>query len=126
MSATDYLGIVIQQSLADERWLDSVRVEARRQIGSWTFLLVAASEVELGEQLDGLRRAMQSDQPWYAHYFRDGELIVVFRDETFRIGGDPQTWAPAVQHGLGLGIPREQLDFKPRTEEDARTFFGMS
>ena len=40
MSEDDYLGYVILQSLADKSWLDRVRIEARRQIGTWTFLLV--------------------------------------------------------------------------------------
>ena len=65
------------------------------------------------------------DEPWYAHYFRDEELLVLFRDAIFASAG-PATWQAAVQHGLGLGIPREQLDFKPRTEEDARKFFAAN
>lgn len=39
-------------------------------------------------------------------------------------GTDPSSWGPAVEYGLKQDIPRAQLDFRPRTEEAARTFFA--
>ena len=121
-----YFGIVIEQSLADRSWLDGVRIEARRRPISWDFLLVSVDEDDLTEHLSSLQRAMRDDQPWYAHYFCDDELIVVFKHTALPITCDAETWAPAMDYGLSVGVPREQLDFKPRTTEDARAFFGLT
>ncbi len=121
----NYLGIVIEQSLANRSVLKDFRIEARRNVGSWEFLLVSISEPELEQHLQTLQEAMRPNEPWYAHYFAGNELLVVFRNALFRIGVDPSTWASAVEHGLALGIPREQLDFKPRTKTDALAFFGL-
>ena len=126
MSDDEYLGYVILQSLADKSWLDRVRIEARRQIGTWTFLLVPVEPAELDAQLADLQGALNVDEPWYADYARGDELIIVFRDEIFHLSCEPTNWAPAIEHGLKLGVPREQLDFKPRTAEESRRFFGLS
>jgi hypothetical protein len=46
------------------------------------------------------------------HFWRDQQVIAVFQDKTFEFTAtDKSTWAPAVAHGLKLGIPAEQLDF---------------
>ena len=75
------------------------------------------SAAKLDAHLADLRVRDKSGEPWYADYVRNDELVVVFRD-AISIGGDPSTWAPAVEHGLELGIPQEQLDFKARTAEE--------
>lgn len=125
MSADEYLGFVILQSLADKSWLDRVRLEARRQIGSWTFLLVPVEPAELDAHLADLECALNDGEPWYADYARVDELIVVFKDAIMHVS-NPANRAQAIEHGLSLGILREQLDFKPRTREESRRFFGLS
>lgn len=62
---------------------------------------------------------------WYAHFFRDQELIVVYQDRVFRATGDPSTWEEPIRYGRAHGIPLEQLDFHPRTKVDARSFFDV-
>lgn len=126
MSDDEYLGYIILQSLADKSWLDRVRIEARRQIGTWTFLLVPVEQAELDAHLADLERALKRDEPWYADYARGEELIIVFRDAIFHVGNGAECRAQAVGHGLRRGVPREQLDFKARTPEESRRFFGLS
>jgi hypothetical protein len=126
MSADEYLGYVILQSLADKSWLDRVRIEARRQIGTWTFLLVPVEPSELDAHLADLQSSLKSGEPWYADYACGEELVIVFRDAIFHVGNDPSKWTPAVEHGLKLGVSREQLDFKPRTAGESRRFFGLA
>lgn len=126
MSDDEYLGYVILQSLADKSWLDRVRIEARRQIGTWTFLLVPVEPAELDAHLTDLQGAFKVDEPWYADYARANELVIVFRDAIFHVGSEPSKWSQAVEHGLKRGVPRAQLDFKPRTAEESRRFFGLS
>lgn len=69
---------------------------------------------------------MRPDEPWYAHYFCDDDLVIVFQDAIVRVGTDPETWGPAIEAGSVRGIPREQLDFRPRTRADALEFFELS
>jgi hypothetical protein len=39
-------------------------------------------------------------------------MIVVFRNKTFNQKvTDKTTWEPAIQYGLSIGVPKEQLDF---------------
>lgn len=87
--------------------------------------MVSVPESELDDHVKLLQSQMIEDDAWYAHYFRDDELVVVFRDAVFRVGTDPKTWDAPVEHGIKSGIPLHQMDFDPRTEEDARRFFGL-
>lgn len=46
---------------------------------------------------------------WYAHFFRGGELFVVYQDCAFKVNTNLETWTEAVQYGLDNGISKEQL-----------------
>jgi hypothetical protein len=49
---------------------------------------------------------------WYAHFWRDDSMIVIFHDARFEVHRtDRATWVPAIEHGRAKGIPDEQLDF---------------
>jgi hypothetical protein len=123
-----YYGIVIEQSLADPAFAESLDVAYRKRDpdGSWVFLLVRIAYERLSSELERIRQAMVHDEPWYAHFFCGNELSVVFADAIFRLTTDPTSWKPAVEHGLALGIPREQLDFWPRTSEQVEEMLGIS
>lgn len=121
-----YLGVVVEQCLRDPRVLEGLHGLARRRGRSWTFHLVSVAEHELDRQVRTLQEHMVTDEAWYAHFFRDRELVVVYRDAVFRVTIDRATWTPAVEHGLRNGIPREQLDFWPRTWQEAMDFFGLA
>ncbi len=56
--------------------------------------------------------------PFYAHFYRNDELIVVFPDRVFYLKPDRSAWTPAVTYGKNLGIPEERLNFKPAKFED--------
>ena len=46
------------------------------------------------------------------HFWQDNDVIAVFPDAIFRFKhSDKSTWKPAVEHGLSIKIPEEQLDF---------------
>ena len=58
-------------------------------------------------------------QGYYAHFYRDMELLIVFRDKVFHVSTDPTTLGEAIEHGKTLGIAARQLDFSPcRVEEE--------
>jgi len=54
-------------------------------------------------------------QEFYFHFYRNNELIVVFRDKIFKVSPDKSTWGEVIAHGHQLKIADTQLDFTPNT-----------
>ena len=85
-------------------------------------------KVKVGEdEIDQMTEAVQENmahrvlfkkQEFYAHFHRDNELIVVFRDRVFRVSPEEATWGEAREHGRRLGIVEKQLDFIPNRFSD--------
>jgi hypothetical protein len=122
----DYLGVVIAESLSDPDELARLPVVASKRSNEWTFLLVSVEPDALDSHVSALQAAMRSDEAWYNHYFRDDELIVVFKKRVFTTSVDPGAWTELVDYGLAQGIPRGELDFEPRTLRGAEEVFGVS
>ncbi|MNI53621.1 hypothetical protein D3C73_1084670 [compost metagenome] len=122
-----YLGILVEQSLADRSILDELEILARKAVGSWNLLLVTVPEEALEQQLVHLQRHMihVREDCWYAHFFCGGKMSVLYEDAIFHTTTAPEDWEPAVQHGLNAGIPPEQLDFEPRTSQTAYALFNL-
>ena len=123
-----FYGIVIEQSLADPAFVETLDVVHRKQDpnGSWVFLLVRIASDRLFSELERIREALADDQPWYAHFFSGEKIAVVFSDAIISMTTDVTSWEAAIAHGLTLGIPREQLDFQPHTVEQVEEMFGLS
>jgi hypothetical protein len=123
-----FYGIVIEQSLADPAFTDTLDVVHRRQDpnGSWVFLVVRVAADRLETELERIREALTGNEVWYAHFFSADEIAVVFPDVVIRMTTDEASWTPAIEHGLALGIPVEQLDFWPHTVEQTEERFAIS
>ena len=47
------------------------------------------------------------------HFWRDNRMIVLFKKKRFTLDiENKNTWKEAIDYGLSIGIPREQLDFE--------------
>jgi len=57
-------------------------------------------------------------QEFYFHFYRDNELIIVYKDKIFKISPDKSTWIDAITYGKRLNISEKQLDFIPNRFED--------
>ncbi len=69
-------------------------------------ILVHATDKQIGALSSQVKRG------WYAHFWKDQRLVVVFRGEKFEFKSrDKSTWKEAVEYGKSVGIPEEQLDF---------------
>ncbi len=111
---TAYHGIVIDVSQKDPSALGELSIIGRREApdASWTLLKV---EVKPGD-LEGVIQRLQAnlvEDAFYFHFYRNDELIAVFKKKIFRTKTDPSTWGELVAYGLSLGIPERQLDFRP-------------
>lgn len=127
MGETDrWRGVVIAEGLDDPALINDLRV-ARAFItsegqpldengaeGRWHLYWVDVSDEEIDRIQDATRHA------WYAHFWRDEQLLVVYDDARFDLRREDQvTWQPAIDHGLGQGLRREWLDFP--TDDSAGT-----
>lgn len=104
-----------------------LNVISTRRVGGWEFILISISPDQFADAVATLQDSMVNihDDCWYAHFFRGSELIVVYQDRVFSVTVDPLTWEDPIEYGREHCVPREQLDFQPRTVVDARSFFGV-
>lgn len=50
---------------------------------------------------------------WYVHFWKKDKMIVLFKDKKFILDiNNKNTWKKAIEYGLSIGIPLEQLDFE--------------
>ena len=119
-STEDYHGIIIMESLKDKTILDSLQILGRKEGRVWTMLRVG---VEVGRFKDTIKSISENlmrvkEIPYYAHFYRNNELIVVFPGKTFFITPKRETWKPVLAFGKSKGIPEEMLDFSPCKFQD--------
>ncbi|MCL5116345.1 MAG: hypothetical protein M1272_04255 [Firmicutes bacterium] len=120
------LGVVVDHSLRDIEFVGELPVIAKRQAGTWGILLISVAEGGLDAMIQSLQKHMVSiaEDCWYAHFFGNGRLTVVYQDAVFAVSDGESTMA-AVQYGNDHGVPLEQLDFYPRTQAQAEAYFGL-
>lgn len=103
-------GIVIENSLADVSILSRVSILKSWSDGDWKLHKIVIDE-------EGARNFGKylADGAWFVHFWADNkeDIVVVFKDAVFDIkSSDRDTWEDAITHGVALGIPVEQLNFK--------------
>ena len=102
-----YKGIIVEESLDEKSFLNMLQSLSTKKVGDWTLNTVLISKHQI-EELPGY----MANGPWYAHFWHGNEILVVFKDYTFKlISNKPETWRPAIGHGISIGIPRTQLNF---------------
>ncbi len=114
-SSGDYHGIIVEESLRDPSVLDAVTILGRKKGTNWTLLRVGVEDQNLPSAIERVQQSLKVEGgvPFYAHFYRRGELIVVFPDQVFHVAPQRDTWTPVQAYGKSRGIPAEQLDFSP-------------
>ena len=107
-----YKGVIVEESLEDNRLINDLKIVSFRisqdenPADRWHLYTVLISDAEI----ENLSHKIKTG--WYAHFWQDRDIRVIFRNKTFKFNyDDKSTWKPAVDYGLKLGIPKEQLDF---------------
>lgn len=111
----EYKGTIIRESLTDQRILEKLHIvkeyvedDQDNPENNWHLVTVMVSKDEISEIQPFIKR----EGGWYMHFWKGNDVIVVFRDKTFTIKyNDKTTWKDAVDYGLSMGVPAEQLDF---------------
>ena len=111
-------GCIIAESLTDPAVINRLNVyrafisgptqktDDHGGTGRWHLYWVAGDRADIDAIQHLLKRG------WYAHFWHDKQITVVYSDARFEIVADDQsTWTDAVAHGRAHGIPDEQLDF---------------
>jgi hypothetical protein len=108
-----FRGIIVEESLADNRILNTLKIEKIRITGHpkkedrWHMY-----QVEIGsEEIECLKEQMLDG--WYSHFWNGDNVIAIFsQGKSFEFKySDKSTWETVVQYGLSIGIPLAQLDF---------------
>lgn len=114
----NYKGIVIAEGLDDPTVIndfnvykaritkDGIPVDYEGHLGRWHIYHVICSKKEINDL------QMHILKGWYAHFWRDNKIIVVYYDMQFEIlKDDKSTWKKAIEHGKAQGIPEVEFDF---------------
>ena len=119
-SEGDYHGILVQEGLREPSVLSAITILGRKTGTEWHLLRVGVGAEHLTSTMEQVQKSLKVEGgvPFYAHFYRPGELIVVFPDRVFHVTPDPDSWAPIIAHGKAHGIPPKQLDFAPCRFED--------
>ncbi len=116
----DYHGIIVQEGLRDPSVLNTMTILGRKKGADWLLLRVGVDAGRLSLTIKRMQESLKVEGgvPFYAHFYRPGELIVVFPDQVFRVTPRTDSWAPVLAYGKAHGIPAAQLDFVPCRFED--------
>lgn len=108
----EYKGTIIEESLSDNRIINELKIIGLRiskdenPADRWHLYTVNVSDADIS-RLAGIIKPK-----WYMHFWKDRQVIAIFQGKKFEFNyDDKSSWAPAVEHGLSIGIPKEQLDF---------------
>lgn len=110
----EYKGIIIEESLEDNRILNDFNVvdvqitNENNPNERWHLYKVKVSK----EEIEKLSNLIKSGK-WYMHFWKDNkDIIAVFRNKIFEFNyDDKSSWKSAVEYGLSVDMPKEQLDF---------------
>jgi len=119
--SNNYHGIIINASQKDQSVFSNIKIIGKHEVPKLNWILY---KVEIdSNNIDKLLLKLQDNMfetKYYFHFYRDNELIIVFKDKVFKAGADKSTWKEAIDHGKLSGIPEKQLDFYPCRIEDEK------
>ena len=114
----DWKGGIIAEGLSDPTIIgkfsvhkatiteDNMPIDYEGNIGRWHGYEIRCSREEINALQPYILRG------WYAHFWNEGKIIVVYNDKQFELlKDDKSTWREAIEHGKIQGIPENELDF---------------
>jgi hypothetical protein len=121
----EYHGIVLNISQKDKSIFKKLEVigSKRALLGLVTFYKIRIDSNQLDEVISKIQTNMSGHigpvrQEFYAHFYKNNDLIIAYKDKLFRITTDRTSWVEAIAYGRSLNIVEKQLDFTPCKFED--------
>jgi hypothetical protein len=120
-----YHGIILDLEFNDRHYPETFKIFAKRKSSSnqWLLYGVEVEDSKLEETISQIRTNFKTDKPYYAHFYNDEEVIVIFKDKVIKVSPHISTWKSVIEYGIKLGIPAEQLDFWPNRFQDEIHYF---
>lgn len=114
-----YSGLIIKESLKDERILDSVEIEAVEIWKTdntpryWTAITFSSNIEDFPERLSkALAFFSESGMIWYVDFQNEEYKYIVLRDKMLKYRrGDDEEKKSVFEKCVELGIKKEQLDW---------------
>lgn len=116
---SDYHCIVINLSQKDQQIFRKLNLLSSKTVIPHFLILhkIRVSPDQLQTTVSQLQDNMRT-KLFYAHLYRDKELIVVYKSRVLYASPDKATWSEIISYGRSLHIPSFWLDFKPCRFED--------
>jgi hypothetical protein len=118
----EYHGIIVDSSLRDKSFISQFKILSSKPSNTnpWNLYLVQVPAGQFHHKISLLQKNM-IPLGYYAHFYRDSELIIIFPDKIFKAHvRDRKSWMLSQEYGINLGISREQLGYKPVEVGDER------
>jgi len=93
-----------------------MKILGQKKSEKWTLLKVGVNENKIDKAVGLVQKNLLTEPtrtPYYAHFYRDEKLIVVFPEKIFHITPKKEAWLFAIEYGKSVGVPEEELDFEP-------------
>jgi len=120
----EYHGNFLDTEFKDSNFLKKFKVLKTRKskTNPWTHYLVVVKKEELEKVIKETQKQL-IEKGYYAHlYNEDGsEVIVIFQEKVFRTNSSKLE--EVKKYGRSLGIPENQLDIKPLTFEEEKSYY---
>ncbi len=117
-----YHAIVISNSLLKPEILDDYKVLANHSDGSWLIVKLELNNDNIDRFIKDIQGNLKENQGWYTHlYNQDGsKLIIIFKNNVIHTNSKKDNWQEGIKYGVSIGIPIEQLDFRPNNFENEK------
>lgn len=112
----EYHGIIVDASQRDRSIFNKLKILGKKKDEDWVLYKIEVKSRDIKKIIKELQENMIDG--FYFHFYKDDELIVVFKKKIFKIKTDKSTWNEVIKYGKSLGIPEEELDFYPCKVED--------
>ena len=113
---SSFHGIIILEGFRDKDILESFKLIGKKESNEWTLLKVSIEPSLFQHFLIVVQSNLLVDEngiPFYAHFYRNNSLIIVFPKKIFQVTCDKESWKEVIAYGISLGISEFELDFKP-------------
>lgn len=126
MKQKTWHGILLDAEFVDKNYPEKLRCFAKRKsrTNPWTLFGIEVSTRNFKKLVKDIQQNLKSDKPYYAHFYNDENLVVIFKDKVIKVKTHSSSWKPIIEFGRTLNIPEIQLDFWPNRFQDEIHYFN--
>lgn len=122
-----YIGVIIEESLADKSVLSKVKVDKTKienitekhqtpWLKQWTLHTISIQPEKADKIAEEIAKSFDYSHKsaWYADFKNDSTHYIIFKNKIFKIDrSKKEEYQAATDYGISLGIPSYQVDFAP-------------